>query len=58
VALFRIDTPVDMLAALGVTVTLELRTHRTRASAIQAGDLLYPSRSRRQRSDAESGTGE
>jgi predicted XRE-type DNA-binding protein len=58
VALFSIDTLVDMLAALGVTVTFELRTHRTTANAIQAADSLHSSRSRRQRSDAESGIGE
>jgi transcriptional regulator with XRE-family HTH domain len=58
VALFSIDTLVDMLVALGVTVTFERRTHRTTANPIQGVDSLQSSRSRRQRSDAESGTGE
>ena len=57
-ALVRIDTLVGMLAALGVNVRVELQSDRTTANVRQAADSRHPSRSHRQRSDAEFGASE
>jgi predicted XRE-type DNA-binding protein len=57
-ALSSLDTLVGMLAALGVTVTFQLRAHHTTATVRQAAAPVRSSRSRRQRRDAESGSGE